>query len=235
MRNVCLKKENTSRATCPQNPVMILRIYRDEDARLISLEQFTPRLIPRFSIVHFSQAALSTRASSVHEASRTNFPTRHQDEKSRRAKSTTAVDVPGFSFLLSRCSGCVQEWTGCWLPSIPGLIYAAHFRLRHPGARQVRGPKSYTPTLHLFVQLRRRRSHRPERPPLPFGTDAPLPLPYKYTSHEETLFSFFNEQVSLSSSFVECSCLWCLTSFFFSRRISSSVPLLRFGFICYFL
>jgi len=44
-----------------------------------------------------------------------------------------------------------------------------------PGARRVRGPKSYTPTLYLFVQLRRRRSHRPERPPLPFRTDAPSP------------------------------------------------------------
>lgn len=176
MRNVCLKKEYTPRATCSRNPVMIFHIYRDKDAHLISLERFTPRLIP-FSIVHFSQAVLSIWASLVHEASRTNFPTRHQNEKSRRAKSTTAVDVPGFSFLLSQCSGCVQKWTGCWLPSIPGLIYAAHFRLRHPEAHRIRGPKSYTPTLHLFVQLRRRRSHRPERPPLPFGTDAPLLLP----------------------------------------------------------
>lgn len=49
--------------------------------------------------------------------------------------TTTRVDVPGSSFLCSRCSGCVQEWTGCWLLSVLGLIYATHFRLR-------RGPKS---------------------------------------------------------------------------------------------
>lgn len=60
--------------------------------------------------------------------------------------------VPEFSFLLPRYSRCVQKWTGCWLPSVRRLIYAAYFRLRHPG------PTRVPPTLHLFVRVERPRS-----------------------------------------------------------------------------
>lgn len=64
-----------------------------------------------------------------------------------------------------------------------------------PGARRVRGPKSYTPTLCLFVQLRRRRrSHRSSDHHSPLGQtfhSPSSPSPYTRSSREETFFSFF--------------------------------------------
>lgn len=65
-----------------------------------------------------------------------------------------------------------------------------------PGARWVRGLKSYTPTLYLFVQLRRRRrSHRPSDHHSPLGQTFHSPSsPFPYTrarlSRKETFLSF---------------------------------------------
>lgn len=55
------------------------------------------------------------------------------------------------------------------MPSIPGLIYAAHFRLRHPGPVGSGAPSRISPRIHLFVQPRRRRSHRPSDHHSPLG------------------------------------------------------------------
>lgn len=55
------------------------------------------------------------------------------------------------------------------MPSIPGLIYAAHFRLRHLGPVGSGAPSRISPRIHLFVQLRRRRSHRPSDHHSPLG------------------------------------------------------------------
>lgn len=207
--------------------IFLTDIPRRRRARLISLKRFTPPINPKIFrrfFVHFSQVPLSTRASLVHEVSRTSFSmfargfqrhdirTRSIDERSRLWRRTyqdshfCSRDVPGAS--RSELDADCRRFLA---------LYTRHtfaFATRRP----VRGPKSYTPTLHLFVQLRRRRSHRPERPPLPFGTDAPLPLPHKYASCEEMLLSFFNKRVSFSSFFVRMLLL-AMPDFFFSSHI----------------
>lgn len=94
-------------------------------------------------------------------------------------------------FFLSRRSGYVQEWTGCWLPVVRGLIYTAHFRLPRRRPRRPVPPPffvRYPPMLvfcdrqththtrmqthwHTPTQPTSTTNHRPtNRPPLPLGT-----------------------------------------------------------------
>lgn len=83
-----------------------------------------------------------------------------------------------------------------------------------PGARRVRGPKSYIPTYTPLCSATTTTVPPSERPPLPFGTDVSFPLLGTLASHKRAHFDpslSFDKRVSFCSSFLEC--LRCRTFF----------------------
>lgn len=115
------------------------------------------------------------------------------------------------------------------MPSIPVLIYAAHFRLRYPGARRVRGPKSYTPTYTPLFSYDDVGPTVPSDHHSPLGQTphSPSPTNTRATKKRSSPSSTNRFRSLPLSPSARARNAWLLFFSLSSRRISSSIPWLR--------